>query len=109
MNELSKYTDKELRQELYMRNKKNKISEKDKEKCLNCVHRICYSKAIRLDMWEIINNPVLDTEDDYIDCHCDILNSVIQKINLKQNRYETSNLCSYNCPYNYYYRAYSHY
>lgn len=32
MNELSKYTDKELRQELYMRNKKNKISEKDKEK-----------------------------------------------------------------------------
>lgn len=49
MNELSKYTDKELRQELYMRNKKNKISEKDKEKCLNCVHRICYSKAIRLE------------------------------------------------------------
>ncbi len=26
-------------------------------------------------MWEIINNPVLDTEDDYIDCHCDISNS----------------------------------
>lgn len=49
MNELSKYTDKELRQELYRRNKKNKISEKDKKKCLNCVYRICYTEAVRLE------------------------------------------------------------
>lgn len=54
MNELSKYTDKELRQELYMRNKKNKISEKDKEKCLNCVHRICYSNKDKKIMGRIL-------------------------------------------------------
>lgn len=36
MKDLSEYTDKELRQELYRRSKKNKISERDKKKCFNC-------------------------------------------------------------------------
>lgn len=45
MKELSEYTDKELRQELYRRSKKNKISERDKKKCLNCKERIPYTKA----------------------------------------------------------------
>lgn len=26
-------------------------------------------------MWEEVNNPVFDTEDDYMDCHSDISNS----------------------------------
>lgn len=30
-------------------------------------------------MWEEVNNIVFDTEDDYMDCHCDILNSRIEK------------------------------
>lgn len=45
MKELSEYTDKELRQELYRRSKKNKISERDKKKCFNCKNRIPYTKA----------------------------------------------------------------
>lgn len=45
MKDLSEYTDKELRQELYRRSKKNKISERDKKKCFNCKHRIPYTKA----------------------------------------------------------------
>ena len=40
MKELSEYTDKELRQELYRRSKK-----KDKKKCFNCKNRIPYTKA----------------------------------------------------------------
>lgn len=49
MKELSEYTDKELRQELYRRSKKNKISERDKKKCFNCKNRICYSEACKLE------------------------------------------------------------
>lgn len=45
MKELSEYTDKELRQELYRRSKKNKVSERDKKKCFNCKNRIPYTKA----------------------------------------------------------------
>lgn len=45
MKDLSEYTDKELRQELYRRSKKNKISERDKKKCFNCKNRIPYTKA----------------------------------------------------------------
>lgn len=45
MKELSEYTDKELRQELYRRSKKNKISERDKKKCFYCKNRIPYTKA----------------------------------------------------------------
>ena len=45
MKELSEYTDKELRQELYRRSKNNKISERDKKKCFNCKNRIPYTKA----------------------------------------------------------------
>lgn len=48
MKDLSEYTDKELRQELYRRSKKNKISERDKKKCFNCKHRIPYTKAKKI-------------------------------------------------------------
>lgn len=48
MKELSEYTDKELRQELYRRSKKNKIA-KEIKKCFNCKNRICYSEACRLE------------------------------------------------------------
>lgn len=45
---LSRFSDKQLRQELYKRNKPAKVSERDKPKCFNCKYKVCFSDAVKM-------------------------------------------------------------
>lgn len=45
---LSQFSDKQLRQELYRRNKPVKVSKRDKPKCINCKHKVCFTDAVKM-------------------------------------------------------------